>query len=75
LPFRACLDLANTEVPASPDGALAVVITPWTSTGFHRDGAPFDRPDRATIALARQPDGSWLGVPQESFGNHPVKAH
>jgi ketosteroid isomerase-like protein len=77
-------DLANTEVLASPDGALAVVVTPWTSTGFHRDGAPFNRPGRATIALARQPDGRWLGVhshmslqrsvPQESFGNRPVKA-
>lgn len=77
-------DLANTEVLASPDGALAVVVTPWTSTGFHRDGAPFERPGRATIALARQPDGSWLGVhshmslqrgvPQESFGSRPVKA-
>lgn len=60
-------------------------MTPWTSTGFHRDGAPFDRPGRATIALARQPDGHWLGVhshmslrrgvPQESFGSRRVKAH
>jgi hypothetical protein len=84
-PIRACFDLANTEVLASPDSALAVVVTPWASTGFHRDGAPFDRPGRATIALARQPDGHWLGVhshmslqrgvPQESFGSRRVKAH
>jgi ketosteroid isomerase-like protein len=64
--------------------AMAVAIAPWTSTGFHEDGAPFDRPGRATIALARQPDGRWLGVhshmslargvPQDSHGKRAVKA-
>jgi ketosteroid isomerase-like protein len=77
-------DLANTEVLASCDGAQAIAITPWTSVGFHRDGARFDRPGRATLVLARQTDGRWLGVhshmslqrgvPQESFGNRRVKA-
>ena len=33
------------------DGTLAVVIAPWTSTGFNPDGAPFDRPGRATIVF------------------------
>ena len=76
-------DLANTMVMDSPDGAMAVAITPWTSTGFHKDGSTFDRPGRATIVLARQPDGRWLGVhshmslargvPQDSNGNRPVK--
>lgn len=77
-------DLANTEVLASPDGAMAVAITPWTSTGFHKDGTPFPRPGRATIVLARQPDGRWVGVhshmslgrgvPQDSHGARPIKA-
>jgi ketosteroid isomerase-like protein len=77
-------DLANTLVLASLDGAMAVAVAPWTSTGFHTDGAPFDRPGRATIVLARQPDGRWLGVhshmslqrgvPQDSHGRRPVKA-
>jgi ketosteroid isomerase-like protein len=76
--------LAETLVLASPDGAMAVAIAPWTSTGFHRDGTAFERPGRATIVLQRQPDGRWLGVhshmslrrgvPQESFGDRPVKA-
>ena len=53
-------DLKNTIVLASsPDGAMAVAIAPWTSTGFHVDGMPFDRPGRATIVLARQHDGRW----------------
>src|SRR5882724_731024 len=39
-------DLANTMVMASPDGAMAVAIAPWTSTGFHEDGMRFDRPGR-----------------------------
>jgi len=77
-------DLAQTEVLASPDGAMAVAVTPWTSTGYHQDGTVFDRPGRATIMLARQPDGRWLGVhshmslergvPQRSYGDRPVKA-
>ena len=77
-------DLANTMVMAAPDGAMAVAIAPWTSTGFHKDGTAFDRPGRATIVLARQPDGRWLGVhshmslargvPQDSHGNRAVKA-
>ena len=77
-------DLGNTALLASPDGAMAIAIAPWTSTGFRPDGTAFDRPGRATIALARQPDGRWIGVhshmslqrgvPQESHGTRPVKA-
>jgi len=77
-------DLANTMVMASPDGAMAVAIAPWRSTGFHENGLPFDRPGRATIVLARQTDGRWLGVhshmslargvPQDSYGKRSVKA-
>ncbi|MBX6745800.1 MAG: nuclear transport factor 2 family protein [Acetobacteraceae bacterium] len=77
-------DLANTTVLASADGSMAVAVAPWTSTGFHADGTPFDRPGRATIVLARQPDGRWLGVhshmslqrgvPQDSHGKRLVKA-
>ena len=77
-------DLGNTAVLASPGGGMAVAITPWTSTGFHPDGTRFDRPGRATLTLARQPDGRWIGVhshmslqqgvPQQSHGNRPVKA-
>lgn len=77
-------DLGNTLVLASPDGAMAVAVAPWTSTGFQPDGTPFPRPGRATIVLARQPDGRWLGVhshmslgkgvPQDSHGNRPVTA-
>lgn len=77
-------DLDNTAVLASPDGAMAVVITPWTSTGFHPEGTRFDRPGRATIVLARQSNGQWIGVhshmslergvPQQSHGNRPIKA-
>ena len=77
-------DLANTEVLASADGSMAVAVTPWTSQGWHPDGTGFDRPGRATIMLAKQPDGRWVGVhshmslgrgvPQDSHGKRPVKA-
>ena len=74
--------LAQSRVLVSDDGGMAVVIAPWTSTGFHPDGTPFDRPGRATMGFCRGPDG-WLcmhshmslnrGVPQESHANRPVK--
>jgi ketosteroid isomerase-like protein len=77
-------DLASTMVMAAPDGAMAVAIAPWTSSGFHEDGMRFDRPGRATIVLAKQSDGRWLGVhshmslargvPQDSHGKRLVKA-
>ena len=74
-------DLANTHVLA--DGALAVVVAPWTSTGFHPDGQKFDRPGRATMVFHRDGD-RWIGVhthlslnrgvPQTSHGDRPIKA-
>ena len=76
--------LDQTAVLASPDGAVVIAVAPWTSIGFHRDGSRFDRPGRSTLVLQRRPDGNWLGVhshmslargvPQESFGQRPVKA-
>jgi ketosteroid isomerase-like protein len=75
--------LEQTSVLASPDGRMATVIAPWTSTGYHRDGKPFPRPGRATMVFSRN-GGGWLcmhshmslnrGVPQESHANRPVKA-
>ena len=77
-------DSEKTLVMASPDGAMAVAIAPWTSTGFHENGISFHRPGRATIVLMRQPDVGWLGVhshmslargvPQDSYGKRAVKA-
>lgn len=74
-------DFANTYVLASGD--MAVVIAPWTSTGFHPDGQKFDRPGRATMVFHRTENG-WTGVhthlslnrgvPQSSHGNRPVKS-
>jgi ketosteroid isomerase-like protein len=73
----------QTSVLASPDGRMAVVVAPWTSTGYHPDGTPFARPGRATMVFSGNADG-WLcvhshmslnrGVPQASHANRPVKA-
>jgi len=74
-------DLANTHVLAAGD--MAVVIAPWTSTGFHPDGQKFDRPGRATMVFHCDGD-RWIGVhthlslnrgvPQTSHADRPVKA-
>jgi len=78
--------LEQTSVLAPPDGTMAVVIAPWTSTGYHPDGTPFPRPGRATMVFARKRGThaeGWLcvhshmslnrGVPQASHANRPVK--
>lgn len=46
-------DLPNTQVLISSDNSMACVVSPWTSTGFHRDGSRFDRPGRATLIFHR----------------------
>jgi ketosteroid isomerase-like protein len=78
-----CFDTAGAHVLAAADGSMAVVVVPWTSTGYEKDGTTFDRPGRATMVFNKQ-DGTWLcthshmslnrGVPQQSFANRPVKA-
>ena len=75
--------LPHTRILVSADGSMATVVAPWTSTGYHPDGTPFDRPGRATMVFHKGADG-WLcthshmslnrGVPQESHANRPVKA-
>lgn len=60
------------------DEVLAWAIVPWSSTGFHDDGTPFDRPGRATILFTRSDSTApWRaihthislapGTPQRSF--------
>jgi ketosteroid isomerase-like protein len=75
--------VADAHVLVSDDNSMAVVVAPWTSTGFDVHGTPFDRPGRATIVFHRS-DNLWLGVhshlslnrgvPQTSHGNRPVKS-
>ena len=76
-------DLAGTHVVAAADESMAVVVTPWTSTGYHADGASFERPGRATLVFSKV-EGGWLcvhsqmslnrGVPQTSYADRAVKA-
>lgn len=76
-------DLDGTHVLASADGAMAVAVAPWSSTGYRPDGSSFDRPGRATMVFHAE-NGAWFcvhshmslnrGVPQESHGARPVKA-
>lgn len=78
--------LEATRVLASADGSLAVAVAPFTSTGYHPDGTPFDRPGRTTLVLVPNPgEGErWLavhshmslarGVPADSHASRPVKA-
>jgi ketosteroid isomerase-like protein len=56
-------EVADLEVLVSPDRLMAVAVVPWSSTGIDVEGAPFDRPGRATIVLQReQVDAEWRGM-------------
>jgi ketosteroid isomerase-like protein len=76
-------DTGAAQVLVAKDGSMACVVVPWTSTGYDKQGAAFDRPGRATMVFHREGDG-WLcthshmslnrGVPQSSYANRPVKA-
>ena len=80
---RISVSTTAARVLVSADNTMATVVVPWTSTGYHQDGATFDRPGRATMVFGKQ-NGTWLcthshmslnrGVPQQSFANRPVKS-
>ena len=73
-------DLSTLECLISPDRLQGVGIVVWHSTGYGEDGAPFDRPGRATVVFERAaPTDPWKashthislnpGTPQKSHGN------
>ena len=76
-------DLEGTHVLSSADEGMAVVVSPWTSTGYHPGGATFERPGRATLVFNKL-DGEWScthshmslnrGVPQTSHADRAVKS-
>jgi ketosteroid isomerase-like protein len=80
--FGCRLDDMRTIVSA--DRLTAVGMTMFDSTGYNEDGAPYDRPGRATVVFGRaEIAADWVaqhthfllcrGVPERSFGNKPEK--
>ena len=67
----------RTSLHVAGDGESVWAAVVWTSTGYHEDGTPFERPGRATVTFARR-DGRWVaththfslkpGTPQRSYG-------
>ncbi len=47
------------QLHTGQNGDLAWAVVPWTSTGYHPDGTPFERPGRATLVFVRR-GGRWL---------------
>ena len=77
--------LDNVLAVVSPDRLQATGMAVWDSTGYHPDGTPFDRPGRATVALARAKVGDpWVaththmslfrGTPDVSHGKRPSRS-
>lgn len=78
-------DLSTLRCVVSPDRLQGVGIVVWTSTGYHEDGKPFDRPGRATVIFRREDTaGDWKGIhthislnpgtPQRSYGARTPKS-
>ena len=76
--FRFRLD--DIRAIVSPDRLTAIGMGVFDSTGYHQDGAPYDRPGRTTVALSRGRVGEdWVAahthmslfrdVPSRSFGS------
>jgi ketosteroid isomerase-like protein len=76
-------DLATLEIAISPDRLMATAAAIFHSTGFHKDGSPFNRPGRVTAALMREKIGApWYaththvsltpGTPSPSYGSRPI---
>ena len=68
----------------SADRLTAIGMAIFDSTGYRADGAPYDRPGRATVVFARRsPDEDWVAqhthmslfrdVPSRSFRDKPEK--
>jgi len=75
-------DLSTLEMTVSPDRLMATAAAIFHSTGFHEDGATFERPGRVTVALMRETIGApWFaththvslkpGTPSPSYGRRP----
>ena len=80
--FRCRLDDMRTIVSADRLTAVGMIV--FESTGYEEDGAPYERPGRATVVFGRaEIDADWAaqhthfslcrGVPERSFGNKREK--
>lgn len=78
--FRWRLDAVRTVVSA--DRLTGIGMAVFDSTGYHRDGTPYDRPGRATVVFTRgSVEEDWLAqhthmslfrdVPTRSFRDKP----
>ncbi len=72
------------RVIVSPDRLQAVGMGVFDSTGYHKDGMPYDRPGRATVVFVRNAVGEpwraqhthmslFRNVPTQSFKSKPEK--
>jgi hypothetical protein len=48
---------------------LALLITEWSINGNEHDGKPINLVGRGTVVLRRQPNGTWLMVIENPWGN------
>ena len=75
----------DIRVIVSPDRLQAVGMGVFDSTGYLKDGTPYDRPGRATIVFVREStEAPWLAqhthmslfrdVPTQSFKGKPEKS-
>jgi uncharacterized protein (TIGR02246 family) len=51
-------------------GDIALHLYPWTMTGKAPDGTAFEQSGLSVVVLRKQPDGRWLMVIDNPFGDH-----
>jgi ketosteroid isomerase-like protein len=81
--FRFRMD--DVRAIVSADRLTSIGMAVFDSTGYHRDGSPYERPGRTTVALSRKAiGGDWVAdhthmslfrdVPSRSFGSASRRA-
>lgn len=75
--------LPDCRYLVASDRSMALVIAPWTSTGYHADGTTYPRPGRASLTFVMTADG-WRaihshmslarGVPSPSHKKKPARS-
>jgi ketosteroid isomerase-like protein len=74
--------MGDVRAIVAADRLTAIGMAVFDSTGYHEDGAAYERPGRTTVALSRRKIGEdWIAdhthmslfrdVPSRSFGSKP----
>ncbi|WP_390913006.1 SgcJ/EcaC family oxidoreductase [Pseudosulfitobacter sp. SM2401] len=66
------ISVTNHEIIQADD--IALHSSTWKMSGKAPDGSEFEQTGFSVVVLRKQPDGRWLMVIDNPFGNHLVQS-